>query len=301
MCLALGLAVFIGISCPAGAQNKKKIPADLFVKVGARYDSNVQLEALDVDLYANEADFAGVVYLSGRYRLVDQKQFEIGVGYSHYQTTYSDIEGFDLIGNVGQLSGKYRWGDFTFGLTCQPSLYLLDNSRFAAYYMLKPDVMWKARKNLIGRLAYSYTDINNYQDDNRDGKTNTIDLDVYYIFSKKGDYLFTGLGYDKDDGVHNDYELSRMRLKLGASFNLRWQLNMVVTAKWDGKYYANVDSFFAIQRRDNRYFLSLSVSRPILYQWLSVVLDYAYTFSESNISDYEYQKNEVALSLAAKY
>ena len=85
------------------------------------------------------------------------------------------------------------------------------------------------------------------------------------------------------------------------SFILPRKLQLVVSGRWEDKRYKNVDSFFALKRQDTKYFLSLSASRPLFYDWLSVILDYNYTFNDSNITDYEYDKHEATLSLAARY
>ena len=300
--MTLVLAILIGLNYPAGAQGKKKITAlDLYLKVGARYDSNVRLEAFDVDLYADDADVAGVVFFSGRYRFYKRKQFEASAGYSHYQIKYRGIQDYDVVGSIGQLVTKYKWRDFTFGLNYQPSFYQVDYRRFIMYHQIKPDVTWQVRKNLIARLNFSYTDNNNFQEDQRDGSTNALNLDAYYIVSKKGHYLFGGIGHNRNDAAHNDYVWGRTHFKLGGSFNLPRKVQLVATGRWEDKSYKNVDSFFAVKRQDTKYFLSLSASRPFFYDWLSVILDYNYTYNFSNIADYEYDKHEVTLSLAVRY
>ncbi len=300
--MTLVLAILIGLSYPATAQGKKKITSlDLYLKIGARYDENVRLEAFDVDLFADDEDTAAVVYFSGRYRFIKRKQFEASAGYAHYQIVYRDISEYDVLGSIGQFNAKYKWRDFTFGLAYQPSYYQVDHQRFIMYHQIKPDVTWQVRKNLVARFNYSNTDNNNFQEDRRDGSTKALNLDFYYIISKKGHYLFSGIGHDRNDAAHNDYDWKRAHFKLGGSFNLPRKVQLVATGKWDDKSYENVDSFFAIARQDKKYFLSLSASRPLFYDWLSVILDYNYTLNDSNIADYEYDKHEMTLSLAARY
>jgi len=301
--LAFVILLVFCICLPATAQGAQKaIPSlDLYLKVGARYDTNVQLEPLDQDLYANEDDFLGVVYFSGRYKLVNRKPFEVSAGYSHYQTFHNDIANYDLVGSIGNVNAKYRLKNFTFGLTYQPSHYIVDYHSFITYHKVKPEVLWKIRDNLLARLAYSYTDNNHLQDDNRDGQADAGSLDVYYIFSKKRGTVFAGGSYEKNNAEHDDYDYYQVRTHLGVMLNLPWELKIVVTGKYDQKRYIDVDSSFNKKREDDKYMGTVSLSRKLFYDWLGVVLDYTYTSNNSNITEYEYNKHDVTISFTIVY
>jgi hypothetical protein len=56
-----------------------------------------------------------------------------------------------------------------------------------------------------------------------------------------------------------------------------------------------------VERSDDKYYFSVSLSRKIIYDWLSLTLEYAYTQNDSNIDDFSYKKNTGSLALTANY
>lgn len=160
--------------------------------------------------------------------------------------------------------------------------------------------MWNVRDNLATRASYTYSQNDNFREDGRDGHTDVFMLDVYYTFSKRG-YLFGGGGYEINYADHDDYDYTKLRTKLGLSLGLPWKLKMVATGRWDRKRYDNIDSTHNIKRLDDKYKLSLAFFRPVFYDWLALVFDYAYTYNDTNINNFEYDKNEVTLSVTARY
>jgi len=296
------ILLVMGMCLPQTLQAKEKAISalDLYLKVGVRYDDNVQLDPLDQDVFADQEDVLGVVYFTGRYKLVSSKAYEISAGYSHYQTFHYNIDNYDLAGSIGYFGGKYRFKSFTFGLSYRPSYYWVDYDRFILYHILKPEVSWKISDKLFTRASFNYSRNNNLRDDNRDGHTDGLFVDAFYTFSKKGN-VFGGGGYERNHTKHDDYEYYKIRTKLGVSYLLPMEIKLVATGKYDRKNYIWIDSTENIRRKDRKFSFSTSLSRPLFYEWLGVVFDYTFTRNSSNISDYDYDKHNMTLSLTAVY
>lgn len=273
---------------------------DLFLKVGVRYDGNVQLDPVDQDVFADTKDVLGVVYFTSRYKLLSNKAYQISAGYSHYQTFHYDIHDYDLAGSIGYLGGKYRFKSFTFGLSYQPSYYWVDYNRFILYHIIKPEVSWQISDKFVTRASFNYSQNNNFRDDNRDGHTEGLFVDAFYTFSKKGN-VFGGGGYEKNSANHDDYEYNKIKTKLGVSYLLPMEIKLVATGKYDRKNYLYDDSSENKKRKDRKFSFSTSLSRPLFYEWLGIVLDYTFTRNSSNISDYEYDKHNMTISVTADY
>jgi tetratricopeptide (TPR) repeat protein len=282
-------------------EKKDHKPYSLYLKVGYHYDDNVPLEPLDDDFYADEDDYVTKVFFSGKYNFVDSKSYNIGAGYSHYQTWHNDLVQYDLIGSIGNVYAKYRLQPFTFGLSYIPSYYWLDSENYLRRHKLNPEVVWKCTEKFATKLSYSYYDDENFLNDDRDGEIHEGFLDVYYSIMGKKAYLFGGIGYDDKSASHPDQDYGRLKTKLGISLTIPWELNLRLTGKYQEKTYDNVDTVYGVEREDTKYHGSISLSRKLFYDWLGILAEFNYTKNDSNINDLEYERKVTGLSLTARY
>ena len=276
-------------------------PYSLYFKIGYHYDDNVALEPLDEDVYSDEEDFVTKVFFSGKYNFVDSKSYNIGAGYSHYQTWYNDLDEYNLTGSILNLYAKYRLQPWTLGFSFIPSYYWLDTDSYLRRYRVKPEVTWKYDKNLSTRLSYSYYDNEYFQNEDRTGHTNEVFLDAYYsILNKKG-YIFGGIGYEDNSASQPDEKYDRIKTKLGISLMIPWELKLTVTGKYFDKEYDHVDTFYGVTRDDSQYHGSVTISRRLFYDWLSVSAEFNYTKNDSDIDDFDYERAVTGVSLIARY
>ena len=276
-------------------------PYRVNVKLGYQYDSNVRLEPLDEDIYADEDDFVTVGYFSGKYNLINRQDYVAGVGYSHYQRWHNDLEEYDLVGSILNLYGQYRKGPLTFSLSYLPHFYWIDSSRYIRRQQIKPEISWKITDSLLTRFSYSYYLNNHLRDDDRDGHTNELSLTTYYNLKSRGGYLYGGIGYEDKTASHPDRYYDQWKIKLGFSHKMPWDLELNINGKYYSQNYDHVDSFYLVQREDRKYIGSISLSRRLYYEWLSVVGEFSYTKNSSNIMDFEYKRKMAALSLTARF
>ena len=282
-------------------QKRARKPYSLYAKLAYKYNDNVRLEPLDEDVYADEDDSVIVGSFSGRYNIINRQDYTMGVGYNHYQTWHSKLENYDLIGSIFNLYGKYTTHPFTVMLSYLPTFYWVESDKYLKRHHVKPEVMWNAGENLMMRLSYSYYSNDYSQDDTRDGHTNEIFLNAYYGIKGKKVYVFGGIGYEDNSASHPDYYYSEVKTKLGISLTLPWDLILKLTAKYYDQNYDNVDSVYGIEREDVKYYGAVSLSRSILYDWLSICGEFNYTKNDSNITDREYKQNVTAVYLTARF
>jgi tetratricopeptide (TPR) repeat protein len=276
-------------------------PYSLYLRVGYGYDSNVTLDPLDEDVFSDEDDYYTSVHFSGKYNVVNRKDWVVGAGYSHYQSWYNDLEEYDLTGSLFRVYARYRLRPFVLGLSYLPSYYWLDQDSYLRRHMVKPEVIWEWKDTLSTVLSYAYSDNEYFQDESWSGDRHGGYLDTYYSILDKAGYLFAGIGYEKNDASNPDQDYGWFKTKAGVLFHLPWKTELDIRGQYQSKQYDNVDRFFGIEREDDKYCGAVSVARELFYQWLAITAEFNYTKNESNITEYEYDKYVGALYLRAQY
>jgi Tfp pilus assembly protein PilF len=273
----------------------------IYFKVGYQYDDNVQLEPLDEDIYANEGDFGTRAYFAGSYDLVQDKDYRVGVGYSHYQTKHNRLEEYDLIGSTFFVYAKYFLEPFTIGFNYLPSYYWLDSRSFLMRHQINPEITWQIHRNLAAILSYSYYRNKYFQEDSSNGHTNEVFLDLYYNIGEYRQYLFGGVGYEDNSASSPDNYYTQWKTRIGICFKVIWDSYVNLYGRYYHKEYDNVDSYYGVKRQDDKYYGSIALSRHFFYRWLTLVAEFNYTKNDSNINHYTYEDRTVDLSLAVEY
>jgi len=276
-------------------------PYSLYVKLGYQYDDNVTLDFVDEDQPSGKDDFVSVLFFSGKYHLIDTATYQIGAGYSHYQTWHQDLTDYDMVGFIGSIYGKYRLYPLTCGITYYPTYYRLGGDGFLMRHHIKPELTYEARDNLLLRLSFNYYSNNYLEDHNRSGHTNEGELKILYGLANKRGYCFGEIGVENNHSSHPDYDYAQYQAHMGASINVMEKLILKISGELYDKIYDNIDSFFGVKRSDTKYRGSISLSSEIFYEWLTLSGEFEYTKNNSNINDYEYRETVTTLSVSARY
>ncbi|MBN2282429.1 MAG: tetratricopeptide repeat protein [Deltaproteobacteria bacterium] len=274
---------------------------DLYGKIGIQYDSNVVLEPVDEDVYADEDDWLLQGYVSGTYDLLRTDTWRGGIGYTHYQTEYSDLSDYDLITSLGQFYVSWRRYPVTLGLTYLPQYYWLDADSYLMRHQVRPEALWNVNDRLIAKVTGSYYRNNHFVDDGKDGKTAEGTLDAFYRISEQGSYLLGGIAYESNNARDEDNDYGQLRLKLGVTLVLTGGWKASAVGKYFRKEFEKDDTVFGITREDTKWQASLSVEKNLCYTWLSLAGDFTYTGNDSNIDFYTYHRSVTTLSLIARY
>jgi hypothetical protein len=279
----------------------------LYAKLGYQYDSNILLDPVDQDRPTDEDDYALVSYLSGKYDFVRKGAFTLGAGYSHYTVNYETLNDFDLVGSMGDIYARYRFGSLKVSLSYLPSYYWVGNNDYLAIHQIRPEILWNVNDAFKVRFNYAYDTKKYFQIDGRSGHANLVNLDLYHAFFDRRVLLFAGGGGDTYAANNPDQDYSQQKGRLGVNFLLPWELRLRVMGKVTIKDYMNVDSLYGVERKDTRWEGSGSLSRKVYFDWLSAIFDYRYTRNDSNIIDandiqvFDYQREQITFSLAASF
>lgn len=282
---------------------KQMKPYSLYFKLSRQYDDNVRLEPsdLDIDQGADKSDCAAIAYFSGKYNFVNREKMTAGARYSHYQKWHDDLNEFNLTGSMLDIYTEYRYKSLGFGLSWLPSFYWADSDSYLRRQQLKPRVKWVINNDLSADISLSYFNNNYLDDDNRDGHTNAVNINMNYNFLNNRARLTSSLAYEDNSASHPDYYYGEIKAGVGAIFLIPWDLTFRLDLKYNDKKFDNTDSYYSVKRNDDKFSGSIGLSRSLYYEWLSIEAEFQYTDNDSNIKDYEYTRAETTLSLTARY
>jgi tetratricopeptide (TPR) repeat protein len=272
-------------------QKRINRPYSLYAKFSFQYDDNVMLDPLDQDLFTDEEDSLMEFYLSGTYDFIKKDTYKLGAGYSHYQTQYFDLTDYNLIGSTLNLYAKYKLSPFTLGFNILPAKYWVDNDKYLESLQFRPEISYEFNKRLKAFANYSYHIVNHLQNDDKDGYTHGVFVKMQYRLAGNFGFVFAGMGFDDFNADHPDEDYNRFKTSAGISIKGPLDIYISLTGQFDNKQYDNIDTFYAVERDDNKYFGAVSLTRNIIYDWLSISLEYNHTRNDSNISDFDYKKN----------
>lgn len=281
----------------AQKQQKSLKPYTLYLKLSYQHDDNVRLQPADA--VSDTKDSRIEAYVFGKYNLLNEKDKKLSVGYTHYQLFHSDQSEYDMTGSIFSLSYRYSWNPISFEISYLPSHYWVNSSDYLMREQVKPQLSWNITPKISTRLSWTYSG-NNYSDNNeRDGDGREYSLDLYYMMNIG--YIYGGAAYE-DYGASASYESYHRRMaKLGASFNLPFDLSLDLMGKYTDKFYdATYPSYEAV-RKDRQYHGNITLSRRLFYPWLVVGVELNAARNDSDIHDYDYTQKMVGVSLTAVY
>jgi tetratricopeptide (TPR) repeat protein len=277
-------------------------PYSLYAKVGCLIDDNVTLDPIDQDFPSDQNDVALIGYFSGTYDLIRTDALKIGAGYSHYQTQYNSLDQYNLIGSTGNFYARYSLNPFVLGFSILPAHYWLDTDDYMERYQFRPEIKYAVNEKFSLKAIYGYHIVNNMQFDDKDGHNQEAMLNFDYALPEKTGFLFGGIGVEKFSAQHADEDFDRYKALAGVTLHEATSgVYFTVMGEFSDKCYDNTDSFYAAKRSDDKYYLCASLSRRIIYDWLSLGLEYNFTKNDSNIDNFSYKKNAGSLALTANY
>jgi tetratricopeptide (TPR) repeat protein len=283
------------------ARQSRENPLRLYARAGYLYDDNVGLAPLDSNTFSEKRDQAAVLFFSGKYTLPVNDQLDIGAGYSHYQTFYRDLDGYDLTGAIPEVFAHYRISQFTYRLTYAPSYYWVADDSYLMQHQIRPEIRWQFTDSDEAALSYGYSRNRYFTDDRRDGHANEVNLDLFRAVKPMDGFFYCGAGYEDNSATHPDEYFTEMTGRAGVNAGLLKTLRINFGGEYNDKNYDNRDSYYKKMRDDSRYVLSALLSWNPFDNCLGVAAEYTYSRNNSNIKDFDYKRNTTAVFVTAEF
>ena len=269
----------------------------LKAKIGWEYDDNEVLEPIDNnDIYAQEADHIFSLYFHGAYDVIHRPNFTAGASYGHYQTMHADFGNLDFTGSLLDLYARYRWEDYTFGISYNPDYYWLGNQSYLQRHEITATIS-AVFENLLTEFAFTYQRDNNMYEAGRDGHANEGFLRCLYALPEELGSVRAGIGYEENMADSNDYDYESLSTELSYYRSLWWDVGLNLCGEYELKNYDHPHSLLGQRREDNHYTMNFLLSRDVIKNLLTANMGYEYTINDSNINQYEYESNAVKLFL----
>ncbi len=277
---------------------EKMFKADL--TIGGQYDSNVVLEADNPSLTADrKSDWRALALVKAGARLYENNAILIRADYNFYQSLHARLDDFDVhyhkvtpavelnISDVVKPSVGYKYEYVLFG-----------GEEYGAIHTFFTKVNFKENMDfstdaIFEYSSHKYWDSDEFLDnsDRRGQKTVAGLKQNFTVGEVKGD-----IHYFHDHKKAKEYFWAFRGDRLGAvvDFNIMEPLRIVASAEFSWrKHFEDFPAYN--QTREDRmqqYALSLQYS---LSKKMAVTATGSYTLNDSNIDEYEYQRNIIGL------
>jgi Surface lipoprotein assembly modifier len=302
VCVAAGVAGVL----PATVANGKSNDWSLDLSAGVKFDDRVTVDEADASA---ASDVAVVLELDAAYKVVNESDARVEIGYEFYQSIYSDLSAFNWQEHNPSISAWKKFGGMKLGIAYDYTNARLDGSFYYAQHALTPSLSTYLSDDMQLILSYKYYD-KDYTtfDDNRDavGHQPNADLYVYFSEDKKG-YVTFGAGYTDEDTSGPEYDYSGFVGRAAVQFPIEpfgLPGRIRLSYSYQMRDYDNPESLFPLlppvpgdpTREDDRQTLRAFAEVEVAED-LKLFTDYRFQDRGSNLDSADYNKNVVSVGL----
>lgn len=268
-------------------------------------DDNVTLADDSNVVASNEGDlFLDVLAAAGSY-LSGNQDDGIRFDGTFYNREYDTEDGFNLSLVDASIAYHKKLGDWNGRFGVKYSYIEFGGDPYQGIYDLSAEGRRKINDNTELRIRYRYSDINSEssQFDNTDGDRQDVRIEGRFK-SDKNRYL---LSYNFETNDRNDLQTAttytssspvRHTIRANAKIPLAGKWGSEFDLRWRGSRYKddNVTAGSSTRRDDDRLTAKAGLNYA-LNKKVEIYADYAYTDNNSNISSYDYKRNEVSMGV----
>ena len=284
----------VALSQTAGMVRAEQSAWWLDLEGGLEYSDNVALEQSDAN--SMQGDVAAVLSLDTGYRLVDQRDARIEVGYNFYQSVYDDLSAFNWQSHNPSLVAWIRSSGIRYGIEYAYTNSMLDGSFFVEQHLISPTLSTFLTDDIHVAGYYRFFQKNyNKADDARDADTHQIGADVHYYFDRPNrGYFSLGVGFTNEDTVGDafDYDGVMARAAMQKPMELFGHKGHIkLSYAYQRRDYINDASLPGPgARADDRYTLKISTQVEVDTQ-TKLGVEFKRVVRDSNLDGSNYEEN----------
>lgn len=311
-----------------GARKARK-PWYLSTYLSYGYDDNILLKPLEQDAVVsatgvplNEGDQFQTFFLSGGYKFINRKDFEIGAGYSLYCAGYEDLTDNNILGHIPYLYLQSNDHPFYFRFQYDFSYYYTggkngqDKDFFLTFgsgsdkklrmHSFTPTFTIMEPYDLNTVFSFSYQDKDYLDEVTPNASHYSVNIIQSYKIPNKQCYVRMGYKYGNEDSVDEISSYCYHQGLVGLSSSLFWGVWCDISVTYEKTYYDRNPAISLVgERRDNKYIGAISLSRDIS-DMFRFIFSYSYTNNDSNIiidemDPYEFKKNVYTLTIMGTF
>jgi hypothetical protein len=301
---ATSLALLALLAAPAQAQAKtkaEKSPLSLRFTIGAEYDSNVSVDALDRT--TNIGDNASLFKAKANYRLPLGKDTEFKLGYSFSQSKHETFSNFDIRTQMASANIVHDFGSVKTGLAYRHSTAQLDGDDFLTLRQISPYLSGFINKKVFVRASYTQTDKSFDNRPVRDAESRMLGADVYFFLRGVRRYWIVGYKRENEDaqGPEFDFDANHVRVKYQQRFVVGGKdLKMGLGWRYEGRAYNGITPSINMIREDNRNRYQAEIEYPLTPSSF-IQLEFERADYDSNLPSADYNQNLAIIRLGFEF
>jgi len=294
------------------------------VMTGIEFDSNPTFVGSNVDVFDidgerialdKQEDVLGVFSIDTYYDLVDRNLLTLRIGYSGFLSKHHTAEEVDQLTHVGWANLGIGQGDLRFGARFDISTTDLDlDEDYLEMRRVSPSITYWRNTWGVTQLLYQYQELD-YRFSNGgapshdpDGTTQDLSLNQFIYLPAPFTYMRAGIAYERARTDGTEFEYDGVAVALGAGIELPYEVRAGVLVQYYHRDYKNrsVDLAAIVgdpprpRRDDDIARLKLDLSVPLAQYW-EFALRGAFTFIDSNIADYDYNRHVVGAYVSVSF
>lgn len=268
---------------------------------GAEYDSNVSVNAIDVNTAAG--DFAAILDAKIKFESEITEQTAFKLGYNFSQSLHNDFSNFDIQTHFASADVSHDFGAFDVGAAYRLAYSRLGGAGFLTLQQISPYASTFLTKKVFLRGAYTYSDKNFKNRVDRDATVHAGGADVYYFVNGVNTFFVAGYKYENEDAFDPQFDFKAHHFKVrfsqrfpvgsrDAKLKLGWRYEM--------RDYASVTPSIGVVRNDDRHRLQAEIEVPISDIVFGAV-EYEYSDYSSNLPSADYTQNLLGAKLGVRF
>ncbi|GAB4411888.1 MAG: hypothetical protein OHK0032_07820 [Thermodesulfovibrionales bacterium] len=284
-------------------------PWALNFSIGTQYDSNVVLNSTSNPLppgITRKSDWRAVLYLKGRYNIIEKEGMEGSIGYSLYQSLHSRLSDFNVTQHLLELRGTYNVSpSLKLGGVYSFEYVYLGGDEYDYAHSISPSLTISEGKGFSTAVEYKYRNIHFKDSDlfannsERTGSNNLIGITQNIPLTGS---VSARLGYSHDvDSTRKDYwDYSGDKGFMSVRFNMQYRILIDLYGEYYRRDYDGVSPYSDSKRKDIIHTYAVSVTKG-LSDRCSITIGQSYTRNTSNITAYDYKRAITSIFLNARF
>jgi len=278
------------------AIGRRARPYLVYGRLGLDYDSNVALapgdQTVDIALgISDQADGRVTIAAGGLYRLIDEPEAAISVGYDFFQGLQFKLTDFNLMDNRVHLEGVRRWDLVEIAGLASYDYYIRDGDSFLSQVNAAAFVTLKETERAASTLVYRFR-FNDYLEqpfgDLLSGFYNAMGLRQFFYLGAPTRYVLIGYQYEIQDTSHaagDAYAYQGSIVEGGFGWLFPWSIDLQALLAYHHDDYATASD----GRVDDEYVGVLSITKPVL-DYLDVGASFYADVDDSTKVEFSYNR-----------
>lgn len=267
---------------------KGQNPFSARLNLGYKYDSNVQIEPDDMNIYSNENDSAAIFNAIFKYTTRLNDQWHFSMGHRQYLMKYQSLDDYDLMQMSPFLSIQYRRFPFTLAFKYKPCTDMVNNASYLTKHRFNTIIKQKIWDEIDLIFSYEYSTEEYDIFPLNDGHRNDFMMKLKYPVSKR--IIFSSsMTYKDKHASHAASNYCLIQGEMSLSVNTPMDIKIELTSKHHRKTYDFSDPVYGAKRIDKRLNTGFSLIKQINRN-VSVSLGGIFLYNDSNVNVFDYHR-----------